>query len=76
MLFFRLKVRSKKEIVTLRTKMVDRENLTGKKIKPEKYYQKRMIFYLPQLQKRQKKLLNMLQRKQTLHLKKQLKIML
>ncbi|MDC0161919.1 rhodanese-related sulfurtransferase [bacterium] len=33
--FFRLKVRNKKEIVTLRTKDVDTENITGKKIKPE-----------------------------------------
>jgi len=32
--FFRLKVREKKEIVTLRTKMVDPEKITGKKIKP------------------------------------------
>ncbi|MDC1053791.1 rhodanese-related sulfurtransferase [Alphaproteobacteria bacterium] len=33
--FFRLKVRNKKEIVTLRSKDVDTENITGKKIKPE-----------------------------------------
>ena len=32
--FFRLKVRTKKEIVTLRTKIADPENFTGKKIKP------------------------------------------
>ena len=35
--FFRLKVRGKKEIVTLRTKIADPENITGKKIKPEKW---------------------------------------
>ena len=35
--FFRLKVRNKKEIVTLRTKDVDPENITGKKIKPEEW---------------------------------------
>ena len=35
--FFRLKVRPKKEIVTLRTKMVDPENITGNKIKPENW---------------------------------------
>ena len=35
--FFRLKVRLKKEIVTLRSKIVDPENITGKKIKPEKW---------------------------------------
>jgi len=35
--FFRLKVRDKKEIVTLRTKIADPENITGKKIKPEKW---------------------------------------
>ena len=33
--FFRLKVRNKKEIVTLRSNNVDTENITGKKIKPE-----------------------------------------
>jgi len=33
--FFRLKVRNKKEIVTLRSKYVDPENVTGKKIKPK-----------------------------------------
>ena len=33
--FFRLKVRNKKEIVTLRSKVVDTENITGKKIKPK-----------------------------------------
>ena len=33
--FFRLKVKNKKEIVTLRSKDVDTENITGKKIKPE-----------------------------------------
>jgi UPF0176 protein len=33
--FFRLKVRNKKEIVTLRSKDVDPENITGKKIKPK-----------------------------------------
>ncbi len=33
--FFRLKVRHKKEIVTLRTKIVDPEKITGKNIKPE-----------------------------------------
>jgi len=33
--FFRLKVRNKKEIVTLRSKDVDPENITGKKIKPQ-----------------------------------------
>ena len=32
--FFRLKVRDKKEIVTLRTKIADPEKITGKKIKP------------------------------------------
>ena len=32
--FFRLKIRNKKEIVTLRSKDVDPENITGKKIKP------------------------------------------
>ncbi len=35
--FFRLKVRHKKEIVTLRTKITDPENITGKKIKPEEW---------------------------------------
>ena len=35
--FFRLKVRPKKEIVTLRTKMADPENITGSKIKPENW---------------------------------------
>ena len=35
--FFRLKVRLKKEIVTLRTKIADPENFTGKKIKPEEW---------------------------------------
>ncbi|MDC6448288.1 rhodanese-related sulfurtransferase [Alphaproteobacteria bacterium] len=35
--FFRLKVKLKKEIVTLRTKIADPENITGKKIKPEKW---------------------------------------
>ena len=35
--FFRLKVRPKKEIVTLRTKIADPENVTGNKIKPEKW---------------------------------------
>ena len=33
--FFRLKVRNKKEIVTLGSKDVDPENITGKKIKPK-----------------------------------------
>ena len=33
--FFRLKVRNKKEIVTLRSKDVDPENIIGKKIKPK-----------------------------------------
>ncbi|MDC0060159.1 rhodanese-related sulfurtransferase [Pelagibacteraceae bacterium] len=33
--FFRLKVRNKKEIVTLKSKDVDPENITGKKIKPK-----------------------------------------
>ena len=33
--FFRLKIRNKKEIVTLRSKDVDPENITGKKIKPQ-----------------------------------------
>ena len=33
--FFRLKIRNKKEIVTLRSKDVDPENITGKKIKPK-----------------------------------------
>ncbi|MDC1184406.1 rhodanese-related sulfurtransferase [Alphaproteobacteria bacterium] len=33
--FFKLKVRNKKEIVTLRSKDVDPENITGKKIKPK-----------------------------------------
>ena len=35
--FFRLKVRYKKEIVTLRTKIADPENITGKKIRPEEW---------------------------------------
>ena len=35
--FFRLKVRPKKEIVTLRTKMADPENITGNRIKPENW---------------------------------------
>ena len=35
--FFRLKVKNKKEIVTLRTKTADPENITGKKIKPEEW---------------------------------------
>jgi len=35
--FFRLKIRHKKEIVTLRTKITDPENITGKKIKPEEW---------------------------------------
>ena len=35
--FFRLKVRPKKEIVTLRTKIADPENMTGNKIKPENW---------------------------------------
>jgi len=35
--FFRLKIRLKKEIVTLRTKIADPENITGKKIKPEEW---------------------------------------
>ena len=35
--FFRLKVRPKKEIVTLRTKLADPENITGNKIKPENW---------------------------------------
>ena len=35
--FFRLKVRRKKEIVTLRTKIADPENITGNKIKPENW---------------------------------------
>ena len=35
--FFRLKIRDKKEIVTLRTKIADPENITGKKIKPEEW---------------------------------------
>ena len=35
--FFRLKVRNKKEIVTLRTKFADPENITGIKIKPEEW---------------------------------------
>ncbi len=35
--FFRLKVRNKKEIVTLRTKIADPEKITGKKIKPEEW---------------------------------------
>ena len=33
--FIRLKIRNKKEIVTLRSKDVDPENITGKKIKPQ-----------------------------------------
>ena len=33
--FFRLKVKLKKEIVTLRTKLADPENVTGKKINPD-----------------------------------------
>ena len=35
--FFKLKVRVKKEIVTLRSKDVDTESITGKKIKPEEW---------------------------------------
>ncbi len=35
--FFRLKIRPKKEIVTLRTKIADPENITGNKIKPENW---------------------------------------
>ena len=35
--FFRLKVRNKKEIVTLRSKDVDPENITGKKIRPKEW---------------------------------------
>ena len=35
--FFRLKVRYKKEIVTLRTKITDPENISGKKIQPEEW---------------------------------------
>ncbi len=35
--FFRLKVRLKKEIVTLKTKIADPENITGNKIKPENW---------------------------------------
>ena len=35
--FFRLKIRNKKEIVTLRTKNADPETITGKKIKPEEW---------------------------------------
>ncbi len=35
--FLRLKVRQKKEIVTLRTEIADPENITGKKIKPDKW---------------------------------------
>ena len=35
--FFRLKVRTKKEIVTLRTKIADPEKITGKKIKPAEW---------------------------------------
>ena len=35
--FFRLKIRVKKEIVTLRTKIADAENITGKKIQPEEW---------------------------------------
>ena len=35
--FFRLKIRHKKEIVTLRTKISDPQNITGKKINPEKW---------------------------------------
>ncbi len=35
--FFRLKIRLKKEIVTLRSQISDPENITGKKIKPEKW---------------------------------------
>ena len=35
--FFRLKVRHKKEIVTLRTEIADPEKITGKKIKPEEW---------------------------------------
>tara|TARA_Y100001936_G_scaffold201571_1_gene203849 strand:- start:154 stop:1086 length:933 start_codon:yes stop_codon:yes gene_type:complete len=35
--FFRLKIRPKKEIVTLRTKIADPENITAKKIKPENW---------------------------------------
>ena len=35
--FFRLKVRPKKEIVTLRTKIADPENITGNKIEPENW---------------------------------------
>ena len=35
--FFRFKIRLKKEIVTLRSKIADPENVTGKKIKPEEW---------------------------------------
>ena len=35
--FFRLKIRNKKEIVTLRTRNADPQNITGKKIKPEEW---------------------------------------
>ena len=35
--FFRLRVRPKKEIVTLRTKIADPENITGNKIEPENW---------------------------------------
>jgi len=35
--FFKLKIRPKKEIVTLRTKIADPENITGNKIKPENW---------------------------------------
>ena len=37
--FFRLKVREKKEIVTLRTKIADPESITGNKIKPDQWNQ-------------------------------------
>ena len=37
--FFRLKVREKKEIVTLRTNIANPENITGNKIEPEKWNQ-------------------------------------
>ena len=37
--FFRLKIRKKKEIVTLRNKIADPENITGNKVEPENWNQ-------------------------------------
>mgnify|MGYP001163967062 CR=1 FL=1 len=48
--FFRLKVRLKKEIVTLRTKLTDPENITGNKIKPKTQNQSFKERYKPATQ--------------------------